>query len=230
MKTNILFGLSTFFIALLLLSFVSAECTEYGTFKQGSSINLINTCTLCSDINASITYPDSTSTGLIQFQNIDGIYNYTFSDTSQLGTYNVIGKDAWCYSFEVTNSGSSQTTAQGLGSIAFIFLIFGLMILFGFIGWKLLNNDLLWAGGTLLIGLSMMMLVYSVWLTYEFKLNYTGSSPDALVPQIIFYIFMTILMIGVGVTGILLFTKWRVIKEKFKNAIKPEQEDKDDLI
>jgi hypothetical protein len=92
---------------LLVLPMVYADCdTSYGTFKQNTAVSLIQTCTTCSDINASITLPDSSSTGLIQFQLINGIYNYTFSNTNQLGIYNVIGTDAWCYSFEVTPSGT----------------------------------------------------------------------------------------------------------------------------
>jgi energy-coupling factor transporter transmembrane protein EcfT len=108
--------------------------------------------------------------------------------------------------------------------------MFGLMVLLGYIGWKLLNNDLLWAGGVFLIGLSLLMLVYNFWLAYEFKLNYTGSSPDAGLSQIIFYIFMIILTCGLMTAAVLLVTKWKVIKDKFKSAIKPEEEDKDDLI
>jgi len=126
MKNNILFG-STFFIALLLMSFVSAECTEYGVFKQNTAVSLVQTCTACNNITASITYPDSTSTGLITFQNIDGIYNYTFSDTTQLGTYNVIGKDAWCYSFEVNSTGEEINGMQSLGIILACVIIAGLL-------------------------------------------------------------------------------------------------------
>jgi len=44
-------------------------------------------------------------------------------------------------------------------------------------------------------------------------------------PTIIF-LFILLMLIA----GVLLFTKWKVIKDKFKNAIKPEKEDKDDLI
>jgi len=105
MKTkNILFGLGTFFIALFLFSMVSAisnDCANYGTYNPGESINLIQTCTTCSGINASIVYPNGSQTGSFAFQNINNVYNYTFTNTEKLGNYNVIGLDAWCYYFKV---------------------------------------------------------------------------------------------------------------------------------
>ena len=126
-SNNILFGLSTIVIFLMLLSFVSADCTSYGTFKQNTAVSLSQTCTSCSDINATITLPDSSSTGLIQFQNINNIYNYTFRNTTQLGTYNVIGTDAWCYSFVVNSTGEEINGTQSLGIILACVIIAGLL-------------------------------------------------------------------------------------------------------
>jgi TRAP-type C4-dicarboxylate transport system permease small subunit len=219
---NILFGLSTFFIALLLLSFVSASCENYGTFKQSQAISLVQTCTTCSTINASITLPDSSSTGLITFQNINGIYNYTFSNTNQLGTYNVIGTDAWCYSFEVTPNGLLQTTSQGIGSFAYMLLIFGLTILFGWLGFKYLDSNYVWVLGIFFLFLSLLFIVYDVWLGYEYSLNYTGTG-EANIIGILFYIFLFILVGGLITSLILLFTKWKKVREWYKK-IKEEGE------
>jgi hypothetical protein len=152
MKNKIL-SLMIIGIFLFSLAFVSAECTNYGTFKQNTAVSLIQTCTTCVDINASITFPDSTSTGLIEFQEIDGIYNYTFNDTKQLGTYNVIGKDAWCYSFDITPSGDSGSA----NTVFFLFIILFIyaLNLFGFFG---KNEILTILGGMALIFLGVYMI------------------------------------------------------------------------
>ena len=55
-------------LVLLLLSFVSADCTNYGTFKQNTAISLTQTCTSCSTVNATITLPDSSSSRNNTFQ------------------------------------------------------------------------------------------------------------------------------------------------------------------
>ena len=88
----------------------------------------------------------------------------------------------------------------------------------------------MWAGGIFFIILSLLFLVYDVWLLYELKLSYAGSITDADIPQILFTIFITILLAGLLTAGIMSFTKWRVIRDKFKNAIKPDQEEADDPI
>lgn len=140
-------------LALLLLTLCSAQdCSPYGTFRQGTSVSLSQTCTSCSQINATITYPDSSSTGLIQFQNINGIYNYTFSNTTQLGTYNVIGKDAWCYSFTINSNGVTGTTG-------FYFIVFAIIALILILGFYTEESWIVILGGlfTIVLGLYCMI-------------------------------------------------------------------------
>ena len=223
----------TLLLSLLLINLCSANL---GTFKLNECVDIKTILNTSSVKLSTLNFP--LDGGIIAsnqpMQNIAGkTWNYTTCNTTELGIYDYDYFDAegntYVNSFEITNSGSLQTTSQGLGSIAFILLLFGLMLLFGYVGWKLLNSDLLWAAGALFIVLALLMMIYSVWLVYEFKLNYTGSSPDATVPEVIFYIFMTILVCGLMTAGILIFTKWREVSKKFKAALKPE-EDSQDLI
>jgi len=234
-----IFLLSINFIFAANFGYNNPTAESLGTFKQNNCINLIQTCNNCTSVNiTSVLYPNSSQ--IISeaiMQKVGTMYNYTLCNTSILGNYIVNGVGdidgiitTWNYDFIITPSGSMQTTAQGISSIAIIVLVLALTCIFGYLGWRLMNNDLTIPIGIFFIVLALLFLVYNVWLLYEFKLNYTGSTPDAGIPQTIFVIFMTILGVGLLTAGVLLFTKWKVIKDKFKNAIKPEKEDKDDLI
>ena len=227
------------FLALILINFACASEQSLGTFKQDTCISLLQTCSNCSFVNiTSLIQPNSS----IIINNVEMTqsgtdYSYTFCNTQLLGNYiyNTLGDPDSVnviqpVGFTITPSGSTQTTAQGLGSMGFILLVLALTCIFGWLGWKLVNNDIFLPMGVFFIMLAGLLLIYNVWLLYEFKLNYTGSTPNALVPETIFYIFMTILVAGLMAAFFLLFTKWKVIKEKFKAAIKPEQEDNDELI
>lgn len=222
-------------IAFALLFLIPLCSAGLGSFKQNDCVE-IKTILNTSAVNiSSLSYPNSS----IAFTN-GGMtknaltFNYTFCDTSLLGTYIYDYFDAqgnvYVNDFDITPSGSTQTTAQGIGSLIFLILVLSLTILFGYLGWRFMNTDTLWAMGVFLLTLSLLLIIYNVWLLYEFKLNYTGSSPDALIPQIIFYIFMTVLTCGLMTAAFLLITKWKVLRTKFKNAIKPEPEEKDDPI
>lgn len=233
-KKIFLFVILTLFIFNSVYAYQEAQPQAW---KQGECKDFIQTSYQCSYVILdSITNPDKT----INYTNTNmtkngATFNYTYCANYGLGSgsFNTVCPDynvSSPVSFEVTPSGSVQTTAEGLGSMIFIVLLISLMILFGYLGYRFLNSDTLWTLGIFFIVLSLLFLVYNVWLVYEFKLNYTGSTPDAIIPQIIFYIFMTVLTAGLMVAFFMLFTKWKVIKEKFKSAIKPEEDDKDDLI
>lgn len=226
-------------LTLFLISPMFAQVETLGTFKQNDCIELLQTCSNCSYNNiSSIIYPNSSRIVMNVPMTKDGIeFNYSCGFSSALGGYivnghgDIDGQDTnWAYSYEITTNGSTQTTSQGLGSIAFVIIVLAMTITFGYLGYKFMDSDLLWALGIFFIGLCFLLLIYDVWLLYEFKINYTGSSPDAKIPETIFYIFMTVLTTGFMVGIVLLTTKWKVVKDKFKAAIKPEPEDKDDLI
>lgn len=116
---------------LLSISFISA-CADYGTFKQDSSILLIQTCSDCSYINLTgITSPDSSlALGETPMVLNGGQYQYTFTNTSQRGIYTVTGRgddsysDVWCYTFEINGYGASVSTSQIIGYALMLIITF----------------------------------------------------------------------------------------------------------
>lgn len=102
-------GITTFIFILLFLSFTEASP---GIYKQGKSINLLQTCANCSYINiTSIIAPDGTQIiGNVPMTKSGAVYNYTLDGSLiyQIGTYKVHGigdedgiDEVWVYSFEV---------------------------------------------------------------------------------------------------------------------------------
>lgn len=229
-------------LIILLLAFIMLiplTSANLGVVKKGSCVS-IRVLANCSAVNFSeVTHGQTTEIINAKMTLLSGqTFNYTFCNTTDLGLYTYswnnfcvdCSNDNCGNSFDVTQTGTMQTTSQGLGSLIFLVLVLSLTILFGYLGWRFLNSDTLWALGIFLVTMALILLVYNVWLLYEFKLNYTGATPDAGVAEIIFYIFMTVLTCGLMTAFIMLFTKWKVIKNKIKHAIKPEKEEKDDLI
>lgn len=133
-------------------------------------------------------------------------------------------------SFFVTPTGLSQTPAQGLGSMSFIMIMLGLTVLIGYLGFRLSESKMLWVLGTFFIFLSLLFVVYDVFLGYQYYLNYTGES-DGGMPEVIFYIFMLILTSGLMTSLVLLFLKWkdwaRYIKKELKSKDNDDEFDKD---
>ena len=219
MKTyNIILFILVF---LLTVNLASAEVQTLGTYKIDSCINLKQICN-CSYVNiTTILYPNST----IALSNVEMIktgtdFVYNFCNTSLLGNYIVNGYGdpdttftVFNYDFEITQTGYKQTTSEGIGSAIFLILILSLTVLFGFMGFKFVESDTLWALGIFFLGLSLLFVVYDVYLGYEYHLNYIGSANDSRMPETIFYIFMIILTAGLMSGAVLLFKNWKKIKD-----------------
>lgn len=181
------------FLGMFLISLASAEIQTLGTFKQRECINLIQTCENCTYNNIStVLYPNSS----VVLSNVvmtkdDTYYNYTFCNTSTLGSYIVNGfgdldgeKTIWVYDFEVTPTGLGSNIGfyiivliLSLGIIIFgvarnepvITLLgsfglyfLGLYILFnGIVGVKDLVTT--WALGIITLGLAMYVSIRSAY-------------------------------------------------------------------
>ena len=61
-------------------------------------------------------------------------------------------------------------------------------------------------------------MVYDVWLGYEYHRNFTGIT-DSGMPEIIFYIFLFLLVAGLAVSALLLFTHWEKLIKIIKREI-----------
>lgn len=213
-----------------LISFVSS-LASLGTFKQGECVRLIQTCDNCSYVNiTSVMYPNSTiAVSNEAMTKVDTEYNYTFCNANYTGQYIVNTKGdpdgtttASSYTFIVLPLGTQQTTAQGLNSIAFLLMMVFLTCFIAFVGFKFLEQDLLWPLGVFFIFLMFLFLIYDVWLGYEFHRNLAMMGSSAM-PETIFWIFMFILVSSLLVSAILLFKHWKKIKQWFERAKEEER-------
>ena len=124
----------------LLISGVYAEQQSLGVFKNNICVNLIQTCSNCTYNNVSaITSPYSyILLGESKMTKSGTIYNYSFCDTSAIGTYIVNGHGdlngidtVWNYDFKVTNSGKLADNAPSSAVMFFILVITGVLFYLG---------------------------------------------------------------------------------------------------
>lgn len=218
----------TIIISIISLLIPTISAAHFGESLQSQCISLIITCDNCTFINISeIQYPNK-STAITNVETTkDGTkYNYSFCNTSPLGTYNVFSfgdDDGFIRSsddtFTITPTGELQTTAQSIASSIFLFLMISLTMMFGFIGFKLLNNEYLWVLGLFFLVLSLFAMVYDVWLGIIYTQNYIGSSNNTEVIETIFWIMIYIIITGFIVSGFLLVKFW----QKFTGMIFPKK-------
>jgi hypothetical protein len=112
-----------FLIILLLLPMVNAQVSSLGVFKQGECVQLLQTCADCTyNTVTSVTNPDSTQAlGLTAMEKSGLVYNLTFCDTNQSGTYTVNGfgdlggtNTIWNYQFDITPNGNISTVSDSI--------------------------------------------------------------------------------------------------------------------
>jgi len=234
-KETILFGLITFTILILCINYVSAQ--DYLAHKIDTDFNLIVSSNNASSCNiTSIQYYDGSSwLGDLKMTKTNTAFNYTinsgnfsnfgdicFGITCTDNSTNEVG--SICRS--VTNNGVVQSTAQGTASLGFLVLMLALTGLFGWMGFKFSESDKLWVLGILFLFFALLFVVYDVWLGYEYHRNYTGSTSSGM-PEIIFYIFMFVLVAGLVISGTLLFTRWESIYKSFKREIRAAKQQKE---
>jgi len=152
-------------LALAIFPLVSAtEDSSLGTFKQGSTINLMQTCDSCTYVTlVNVVFPDGTFNNIDENMTKSGqTYNYSFSDTEQIGfhSYSVCGdKDntlkCETITFEVTPNGS----INNLGFyIIVIVLTLGLIIF----GYSVEDYNLIILGSFGLILFGLYILFYGI--------------------------------------------------------------------
>ena len=235
-KYLLLIFLAGLFSAIAILPTCSASI---GTFRQSTDVNLIQTCNNCTYCNLTkVTAPDSTVLQINQEMTKDiTSYNFTLSlgNTSQLGDYkfcydcgndeeNMVG----CVSFIVTSTGLSQTTSQGISSAIYLVLMIVLTVMFSYLSIRLFNSDRWWILGIFFGFFSFILLFYDVWLGYEYHRALTGMS-DSGVPEVIFYIFTTLIIVGFLASLGLLFLKWKQVFKYIKREVTRKEEKDEDM-
>jgi hypothetical protein len=226
-------------IALFLISaisFGSAVVQTLPPVHSGDCIVIPQTCGNCTFVNITkLYYPNHTIIlSDVAMNKSKYSYTYTFCETETIGNYIVEGVGnpggaivPFTYDFQVTYTGALQTTAQGLGSLGFIFLMVALTALFGWIGFKLSSSPTLWIMGIFMLFLSTLFVIYDVWLGYEYHRALTGAA-DSGVPEIIFYVFLMLFVAGFLTALGLLFLRWKEVFRYIKNEVKKKPEDNDE--
>lgn len=151
-----------------------------------------------------------------------GLYNYGTKCTD--GVFGAAISNTWT----VTRMGLEQSEAQAIGSLAYLILMVFLMTFFGLIGLNLAKSSYLWVIGIFFLFLSTLFLVYNTYLGYEYHLLLTGM-PNSRTPEIIFYIFMTLLLAGFLTTLALLFIHWKKVFRYIKREIKRKEDNYEDI-
>lgn len=135
---NILIILELIFSTLLIINLVDAEVESLGTFKVGTNVNIIQTCSNCSFVNLTkVQYPNSTIEIIgISMTKKGTDYNYTFSKTSEIGTYIVstcgdVDTELTCisYDFEINAIGFKSTDSRSDAANRGVYFLFRLAAL-----------------------------------------------------------------------------------------------------
>lgn len=202
-----------FLLFIFSLFMIDNVYASLGVFKQGTDINLLQTCNNCTYCNLStITYPNSS----IIYENIpmekDGTsYNYTLNSTytNAVGQYkycydcgnseeNIVG----CITLDINHAGVIPTTAQSGLSIAIIVSILFIMIFFGILGFKLTDNKQFFAIGIFFIIISIIIAVYGLYLGLIYSQDYLYSSTSK--PQSALFIGILYGLIGMMFISLLI--------------------------
>ncbi len=160
--------LLTIILGLFLISLTSAGQSSLGTFKQGTDVNLIQTCSSCSEINITqIKLSGGTLLNINEAMQKDGsFFNYTLDKqhTSTLGKYIVNGigdvdgtNTVFAYDFEVTPSGDS-----GNENIFLFIIVLVLGYTLNLLGFFNKNTYITILGGIILVFTGLYMINYGI--------------------------------------------------------------------
>lgn len=231
-------------VALLTLLFCAGivHGSNY-VYKSGQDIDLkvpcFNNGTYCSistACNITIQYPNGSA--LIHNQVMDNqvsYYNYTIPRNYTGINGNYFSSMSCCgsscgystFTFDITPNGFNQTTAQGINSLAYLIILVALTFFLGWLGFKLIDTEYWWAFGILLLVLSLFLVVYDVWVGYEYQAILTGLG-EANTMQVFFVILLVVIGAGMTVAVIVMLKNWSKLKGKIKEAITEDQGEDDD--
>jgi len=151
-----------FILGIFLIGIVSASLDSLGTFKQNNQVRIAQVCSDALFINiSSVTYPNSSvAISNIQMSSAgSGEYFYNFTDTIQLGRYDVRGISDGCEKtfatyFEITPSGKGDSGSNIAFNIFLIIMIYTIT----FMGVFSRNATLTLLGGGIMMFLGVYMI------------------------------------------------------------------------
>jgi hypothetical protein len=154
--------LLTILLGLFLISCVSA-LDSLGVGKQGKNFTVVQTCNDANYITLDgIVYPDKTyhQININMTSSASGTFVYNFTQTTQLGRYDVIGTSDGCegefaYYFEVTPSGF-------VGTLGFYIILLILALGFIILGYFVEDAWIVMLGSFGLILFGLFIFIYGV--------------------------------------------------------------------
>lgn len=129
----------------------------------------------------------------------------------------------------VTPTGSESSVSDSIGSAALVILFLALTVVFGYLGFKLSENDYFWVVGIFFLFFALILITYDLYLGIEYYTNYNWSNVDSTMPQVIFWSFLTLVSFGAVTVVIMLFKNWKKIWKKYWDKSDDEEEMQDDL-
>jgi len=175
MKNNILILI----LMISLIGIASAE-TSWGTYRQNDCIDLSIVSDASSCIISSLKYPNSTNiVANINMTNSGGEFNYTTCSTDLLGIYTAKGNcdlTPWDNDFEVTPSGMTQSTSQGIMSIVIMISIIFVTFFFGILSFKLMDYPKIYPIAMFFLVLSIIIAMFGMYLGFTYSRDYLYSA------------------------------------------------------
>jgi hypothetical protein len=182
MKNKLSISLILLNLIIFIMPFSLAQVSSFGTFKQNQAVNLIQTYNASYCNITSITSPNSTIYIGGLMTKSGGSFNYTFSLTSESGSYTICGNcdtTPWCANIDITPSGIIATSAQGNLSIGLLIGIILIMFFFGLIAFKLMDYEKLYPIAVFFLLVAIILAIYGLYLGVIFSRDYLFASTSA---------------------------------------------------
>lgn len=209
-------------LAVLMAANAVSALDNVGTYAQNATVDISHLCSSCSYSNITVQYPNGTlALSNVDMSQANGLYTYSFSQTSLLGNYLVSVLDNNTLSefqFSVTPYGSNLTVGQSilyLGFFAFFVLLFFGTLAFSF---RLPSGVASRSESGELLGLSAfryvrpvafffsyMILVLSIGFFNVIAGNYLDLAWSASTFSVIFYISL------IGILPAFTIVSWRLV-------------------
>ena len=192
-----------------------------GTFKQNEEVSLTQTCNNCTYCNlTTIQYPN----GSIDITNWEmtkdaTFYNYSFNETSQLGTYdycydcgNLIENKVGCVNFDITPVGTPRmNSGEGFSLIGIVFLMVVIGVIFLIIAFRIENI----AGKLGFFVFSTIIFIMAIlFMVISAQQNLYGFSALVEGTETFWFVMKSLLTIGIiaffVIVGLVMLKAWKI--------------------
>lgn len=224
------------FSILFLMNFVSAEygykvgseSENIGTYKLNKCMLTVQVCSNCSYSKiSSIISPNGSVYAVEQAMTKAGtFFSYNFCNVSETGDYKVNGHfdvdgvdQVFNYVMSSTNTGTNPTEAQGGMSLGLIIGSIAIMIFFGFLAFKFLENNKMFGFGLFFLVMSIIFAVYNLFLGFILSRDFLLANISGVQEKV----FLAVL---IALTGIIFIVFTFLIMDVIKQLkIKKEKKD-----